>query len=270
MRVLLCILSVVALCQINAERQYALQPDGTLGYMDSASMMQESQMMNNDMAAPPMEPPLIQSEQEVPSLAQLSSASANEPVSAENDGPAQEDEAPAPRLDPEDQKLSDALDQVKSDLLNKGKTVQTEAVWIQNVEKIIGQYHKKISNVHKNIEGEKVKMTAMLQKKRQIQNLMIQRSLEKQLESASSSLGELKSQMKAIQKKNDEATENKKTIEDNIKKIEESLKSLRGEEDKKEEGEADAGNMKDDQDLAKLAKDEKARLDALIEESTSH
>lgn len=252
--------------------QDVLQPE-QVGDYNAESMLQEGEIPSDNMEQPPMEPPLVQSQEQIPSLAQMSTSTfSQEPPSASAPAaqPTAEDAAAAAasQLEPEDQKLKDALDQVKSDLFAKGKQVKTEAVWIQSVEKIITQYHQKVANVHKNIQSEKVSMTEMLQKKRQIQNLMIQRSLEKQLNSAESSLNELTSQMRAIQKKNKEATENKSSMEENISKIKESLMQLRGE---KSEG-SGAGSadspMKDDQELAKLAKAEKEKLDSLIQEKT--
>lgn len=135
---------------------------------------------------------------------------------------------PDPTMDATDKKLLAAMQEVKLDVVNKANDIKKQAEWIQKVEDMIADFHVKITNVHTNMESQKQELKALAMKKRQIQNLQIQRQLEKQLELASSSLESLKDQLQVVQKKKTDFDDNKSTLEGTISNIKEQLAALKG------------------------------------------
>lgn len=166
-------------------------------------------------------------------------------------------------MDATDRKLAAAMAEAQMDLLNKGKDIKREAEWIQKVEEMIEEYREKIKNVHANMELEKQELKAILMKKHQVQNLQIQRALEKQLEEAEQQQEALNDQLEVVKTKSDEFAENKVTLTSTIDKIKEQLTALKGgeeveaPEEEKEDPEAGEAAM-----LQKLQKTESTRLNS--------
>jgi len=130
-------------------------------------------------------------------------------------------------------KLSIALAAIKQDILVRNRQINDEKAWVAQVRKVVEQYNKKVKRVLADIEKTKGEVKVLFKKKKQIENLKIQRQLEKKLKDATSDLTTLKSALNHVRSKASEFSKTKNEIKKTIISIHTQLAKLKGVKDPK-------------------------------------
>jgi len=130
-----------------------------------------------------------------------------------------------------DDKLDVALNAIKQDILVRNRQIQDERHWVKEVKKITDTYEKKIKRVVVDIKKTKNEVRDLFRKKKQIENLKIQRELEKKLSDATSDLGTLQSALHHVHTKEDEFAKTKNEVKRTILNIQLQLAKLKGDRD---------------------------------------
>jgi predicted nucleic acid-binding Zn-ribbon protein len=128
-----------------------------------------------------------------------------------------------------DKELEEALQSVKDQIVAKANQIKSEKEWVKEVTKIIEDYVKKTRRVNGNIRQTQKEVKILFRKKKQIENMILQRKLEKKLRVANDDLATLNGAMEGLQKKATAFTKSKVDIENTIGALETELKKLRGE-----------------------------------------
>jgi len=130
-------------------------------------------------------------------------------------------------------KLEIALSAIKQDILVRDRQVNDEKAWVAQVRKVVEQYNAKVKRVLADIEKTKGEVKVLFKKKKQIENLKIQRQLEKKLKDATSDLTTLKSALNHVKSKANEFAKTKNEIKKTIISIHTQLAKLKGVKDPK-------------------------------------
>lgn len=128
----------------------------------------------------------------------------------------------------EDEKLDAALNALGEDIIAKSKQIKNEETWVEEVKKIIKLYTKKLKRVVANVKVLREDVRKLYIKKRQIQNLKIQRALEKRVEEAKADLSTLQSKEGILKTRADEFSRTRKGITATIKSLTQKLNELKG------------------------------------------
>jgi uncharacterized protein YukE len=130
-------------------------------------------------------------------------------------------------------KLEIALSAIKQDILVRDRQIRDEKAWVAQVRKIVEQYNQKVKRVLSDIEKTKGEVKVLFKKKKQIENLKIQRQLEKKLKDATKDLKTLKSALDHVKNKASEFAKTKNDIKKTIISIHTQLAKLKGVKDPK-------------------------------------
>lgn len=178
-----------------------------------------------DLAAfPAHEPAAAQEHHDDLALAQVSSS-----VSVQ--GPTGRRPTPAANEQPKD-KLDVALAAIKQDIMVRNRQLEEEKNWVGEVHKITEQYNKKVHRVEADIVKVRNEVKALFKKKKQVENLKIQRALEAKLKDATSDLSTLQQALHHVKSKSQEFEKTKQEIKKTIYGIHTQLSKLRGEKPK--------------------------------------
>jgi len=142
--------------------------------------------------------------------------------------------------DPEMSKLSAALEAVKEDIVGNSKQIGDEKKWVSAVKAITDSYDDKTKRVNEHITVLRKEQKKLFDKKKQIENLKLQKRLQSKLTLASDELTTLQSSLEHVQEKSHELTQEHSSLETTIKKIEAQLTKLKGPNDH-EKGKGDGG-----------------------------
>jgi len=126
-------------------------------------------------------------------------------------------------------KLDVALGAIKQDILVRNRQIEDEKKWVHQVKHITGAYETKIKKVETDIEKTKVEVRTLFHKKKQIENLKIQRALESKLKDATADLGTLQSALAHVKTKASDFQKTKDEIKRTILGIHTQLAKLKGE-----------------------------------------
>ena len=150
------------------------------------------------------------------------------------------DAAPQEDMDAQDKELQDALQIVRDQIVAKANTIKSEKRWVKEVTEIIEAYVKKTRRVNAHIRDTQKEVKEFFRKKKQIENMILQRRLEKKLQQANDDLKILEDALHNVQNKEETFEKSKHDIRSTIAAIETELAKLRGEQPlKKESGESD-------------------------------
>jgi len=133
-----------------------------------------------------------------------------------------------PNQDPEMAKLNLALDAVKQDILATNKQINDERRWSIAVHKIVTSYKGKLARVDAHIIALRKEMKALYRKKKQIENLKLQRALETKLKEARAELSILTSSLKHVAVKQGQLNRSGADLRATIAGIQGQLAKLRG------------------------------------------
>jgi predicted nucleic acid-binding Zn-ribbon protein len=135
--------------------------------------------------------------------------------------------------DPEMVKLNQALEAVKEDIIANGKQIADERKWVAAVLKITQDYEMKVKRVQDHILELRKTMKTLYEKKKQIENLKLQRALEAKLKMANEELITLQNSLKHVQAKHEELDKSHMDLRSTIASIEAQLAKLKGENPEK-------------------------------------
>jgi len=130
--------------------------------------------------------------------------------------------------DPEMGKLNLALEAVKQDILSTNKQINDERKWVIAVAKIIASYNDKMKRVETHIIALRKEMKALYRKKKQIENLKLQKALEAKLKEAREELATLTNSLKHVAVKQGELNRSGADLRQTIAGIQSQLAKLRG------------------------------------------
>lgn len=177
-----------------------------------------------DLAAFPEHEPMAASASEDMALAQVSQQVAVE-------GPTGRRPTPPANKQPKD-KLDVALAAIKQDIMVRNRQLEEEKNWVGEVHKITEQYNKKVHRVEADIVKVRNEVKALFKKKKQVENLKIQRALEAKLKDATSDLSTLQQALHHVKSKSQEFEKTKQEIKKTIYGIHTQLSKLKGEKPK--------------------------------------
>jgi chromosome segregation ATPase len=146
-------------------------------------------------------------------------------------GPTGRRPTPAPGAQKKD-KLDIALAAIKQDIMVRNRQLEEEKNWVNEVHKITEQYNKKVHRVEADIVKTRNEVKALFKKKKQVENLKIQRALEEKLKDATSDLATLQQALHHVKSKSAEFEKTKQEIKKTIYGIHTQLAKLKGEKPK--------------------------------------
>lgn len=126
-------------------------------------------------------------------------------------------------------KLDVALAAIKQDIMVRNRQLEEEKNWVGEVRKITEQYNKKVHRVEADIVKTRNEVKALFKKKKQVENLKIQRALESKLKDATSDLSTLQQALHHVKSKSQEFEKTKQEIKKTIYGIHTQLAKLKGE-----------------------------------------
>jgi len=132
--------------------------------------------------------------------------------------------------DPEMGKLNLALAAVKEDILSTNKQITDERKWVIAVAKIIASYNDKMKRVEAHIIALRKEMKALYRKKKQIENLKLQKALEAKLKEARDELSVLTNSLKHVAVKQGQLNRSGMDLRQTIAGIQAQLAKLRGQQ----------------------------------------
>jgi len=175
-----------------------------------------------DLAAFPEHEPAAASEHQDIALAQIGQTV---------EGPTGRRPTPHANKQPKD-KLDVALAAIKQDIMVRNRQLEEEKNWVGEVHKITEQYNKKVHRVEADIVKVRNEVKALFKKKKQVENLKIQRALEAKLKDATSDLSTLQQALHHVKSKSQEFEKTKQEIKKTIYGIHTQLSKLKGEKPK--------------------------------------
>jgi predicted nucleic acid-binding Zn-ribbon protein len=172
-------------------------------------------------------------------------------------------EADEPALTPEEkkelEKLNIALGAIKHDIMQKVGQVNEEDKWVQEVKKIMAAYETKVKRVEMNIKRLRVEVATLYHKKKEIENLKLQKKLEAQLRDAQGDLGTLDGALTHVRTESDKFGKKKQDVQNVIVNLQTQLDKLRGQKSK-------ANLVKEEEKVIDAEENEKAKLDEQLAE----
>jgi chromosome segregation ATPase len=129
-------------------------------------------------------------------------------------------------------KLDIALSAIKQDIMVRNRQLEEEKNWVNEVHKITEQYNKKVQRVESDIVKTRNEVKALFKKKKQVENLKIQRALEEKLKDATGDLATLQQALHHVKSKSAEFEKTKQEIKKTIYGIHTQLAKLKGEKPK--------------------------------------
>lgn len=165
------------------------------------------------------------------------------------DGDDAEGAAPAAPAEPEGpppSKLELALGAIKEDIMRKSRQVGEEMTWIGEVAKITHDYKEKSKRVEKNVEVLRGDVKSLYKKKKQIENLILQKELQAKLSDANEDLGTLEKALGHVKTKEEEFVKTRTNIQDTIDGITGQLSKLEGKTDEAIDNEDEESEIEED------------------------
>lgn len=130
-------------------------------------------------------------------------------------------------------KLDMALAATKEEIVVRAKELHKEKDWAKKVEGLIAEYQSKLNKVTSNIDKLRLQTKSLLKKKKQIQNIQVQKKLKEKLSVATADLNRLQKQMSHIHGKENEFADTEKQLKDTMGALKNSLLKLKGQSAKK-------------------------------------
>lgn len=134
-------------------------------------------------------------------------------------------------------KLDIALAAIKQDIMVQNRQLQEEGAWVAEVNKITETYQRKVKRVELDMKKTRDNVKNLFRKKKQIENLKIQRQLEAKLKDAQTDLSTLQQALHHVKSKAKEFDKTKQEIKKTIYGIHTQLAKLKGEKPKPQQPE---------------------------------
>jgi len=141
-------------------------------------------------------------------------------------------------------KLDLALDAVSEDIISKSKQISEENKWVTDVKSILQTYNNKLQRVDNNVNHLRRQVQELYVKKKQIENLKLQKILQSKLADAHDDLSKMQSALLHVKSKATEILQSKEDIQKTISGIESELTELKGTKEKGAKGDKEAKEAK--------------------------
>lgn len=128
----------------------------------------------------------------------------------------------------QEEQLKDAIQAVSEDVLATARDLREEAKWVHEVETILKGYETKVTRVETDITAQREQLKAMIKKKRQLENLQLQKGLELKLKDANGDLKLLGQATTSIENKEKDFNKNVEAVQATITNLETQLTTLKG------------------------------------------
>lgn len=125
-------------------------------------------------------------------------------------------------------KLKSAIIQIKGDIVRKVGDLRSEANWVSEVKVITTQFREKITKTKAAIQDKKILLKALLKKKRQLENLLLQLKLQAKLNEAKTDLGSLQTALRSVAEKKATFAINSQEVQKTVDEITSEIKLLNG------------------------------------------
>jgi len=125
-------------------------------------------------------------------------------------------------------KLDVALSAIKQDIMVRNRQLSEEKKWVKEVRRVIDSYNKKVKRVDVDMKKTRAEVKNLFKKKKQIENLKIQRKLENKLKDATADLTTLQQALHHVKTKASEFDKTKQEIKKTIYGIHTQLAKLKG------------------------------------------
>lgn len=139
--------------------------------------------------------------------------------------------------------LEQGLEEIKQDIVEKSHQVMEEKKWVDQVRSITQEYELKMHRVELNINNLRTQVKGLFTKKKQIENMMLQKKLEVKLKDATSDLTTLNTALNHVKHKANNFQRNKSDVEKTINAIKTQLNRLQG---KPDDAPLDESELEDD------------------------
>jgi hypothetical protein len=152
------------------------------------------------------------------------------PIRVQANVPADEQSADDMSIEEQEEqaKMDEAVGALNEDLMHYVKQIQDETKWVLDVRKVIETYDVKTRRVETNIQHLKEEIKELYKKKKQIENLKLQKQLELKLRAATGDLTTLEKAMAHVRVKQDQFKQSKTEVLDTIGTLEDQLSDLKG------------------------------------------
>lgn len=121
------------------------------------------------------------------------------------------------------------LEDIKQQIIQASKKVKEEQKWVGQVQDVMTKYQQKVDNVKKDMDEIRQNIKTLLIKKRQIQNLKLQKQLQVKLDDANADMSTLETALNHVQTKQDNFVATKEHLQDTIDGLNKALLTLKGE-----------------------------------------
>lgn len=126
--------------------------------------------------------------------------------------------------------LREALQNTKDTIVSTAADIKQQKKWVKETVKIIESYVHKVRRVNSNIRDQQKVVKESFRKKKQIQNLLLQRQLNAKLKGANEDLKTLKAALEQVERKQINFAKSKTDVAQTIGELEDELKKLRGDQ----------------------------------------
>jgi len=124
--------------------------------------------------------------------------------------------------------IKDALAQISTDVMATARELKEEAKWVKDVEKILLGYETKVTRVEADIAGSRIALKNLLVKKRQLENMQLQKGLEIKLQDANGDLTLLGQAVTSVDQKEADFNTNVVAVQATIDDLNGQLTILKG------------------------------------------
>jgi len=128
----------------------------------------------------------------------------------------------------EEKRMREAEDAIKSEILAKAHKVKDQEKWTVDVETLISTMETKAASVSRSTHKLRESIAQLLTKKRQIENLILQRHLQKKLELSKDDLKVVDKSLSHIKSKAHEFHKAQSTLSETVTKLQQELNKLQG------------------------------------------
>jgi len=121
-----------------------------------------------------------------------------------------------------------ALAEIKDDIVLQATDLKHELDWIKQVDDLLSSYQVKRDKVAQDVELLRLKIRNDLKKKRQVENLKLQKQLGEQLKVAESQLGSLDTAIRRVSDKHSGFARSRDDVDATVKRLGDALAELKG------------------------------------------
>lgn len=127
----------------------------------------------------------------------------------------------------QDAKLVHALQTVKNEIVHKANSIQAQKKWVKQVSSVVSIYFRKVKRVSGHIQLLIRQARLLLRKKKQIDSMIVQRKLEKELKTVRLDLDVIHVALQNLQNKETQYNQNNSDVKSTIGLMEATLRDMK-------------------------------------------